>query len=145
MRAVTVVMYDCAYLPEMEFDVSIGIYNIDGKGRREYISAGERPLPTIYSVFSGLTGATLILWLAHCARRLKYVRSSHKLGAALLAFETINLAVQSVMLEEIRRQGKLGSLLGDWAAVSGRCCFPLEAGITTHHLFVGESRFGCQS
>ena len=92
LRAVTVVVHNCAGA-QLEFDVAVAVYNVDKKGRRDYISSGERPISVVYSIFAALTVVALCVWLAYCYQHRQQLWLVHKVMGSFLAVHSVKLAL----------------------------------------------------
>ena len=92
LRAVTVVVHNCAGA-QLEFDVAVAVYNVDKKGRRDYISSGERPISVVYSIFAALTVVALCVWLAYCYQHRQQLWLVHRVMGSFLAVHSVKLAL----------------------------------------------------
>ncbi|KAK9078605.1 hypothetical protein SSX86_002662 [Deinandra increscens subsp. villosa] len=66
----------------------------DGK-HRDYLSAGETQLPSIYFIFSAFYLCFLAFWIVECCKNKKSVHRIHVLMAVLLIAKALNLICAS--------------------------------------------------
>lgn len=54
---------NCMANPTVTFDITLTNYNIDSNGNRNYLGAGEEPLPIFYGCMTGVYFICLLIWL----------------------------------------------------------------------------------
>ncbi|KAI4349245.1 hypothetical protein L6164_009858 [Bauhinia variegata] len=67
------------------------VYNLDHDGSRDYLSAGQTQLPTLYFLFSLCYFGFLGLWVYICYTNERSVHRIHLLMAGLLLMKALNL------------------------------------------------------
>ncbi|XP_039066043.1 protein CANDIDATE G-PROTEIN COUPLED RECEPTOR 7-like [Hibiscus syriacus] len=82
---------NCAPETRVSMDVRTEIYNLDWDGSKDYLSAGQTQLPSLYTVFSVLYLAFLAYWIFLCYTNRRSVHRIHLLMAGLLLFKALNL------------------------------------------------------
>ena len=75
--------YNCRRGSSVSFDLDIALYNKYGS-RKDYLSAGDSPLPTVWFCFALLFGGGAVWWLQTCKAAAEHVHSIHKLMSVLV-------------------------------------------------------------
>lgn len=81
------------------------MYNLNDDGSRDYLPAGERPLPTIFFVVSCIFGAMTVVWVMHLRRHSDKIHKIHHLMTALVAFKCLSVLFEGVRYHFIRTLG----------------------------------------
>ncbi|GKC72271.1 GPR107-like protein [Tanacetum coccineum] len=76
-------------------DVRTELYNKDGDGHRDYLSAGETQLPTLYFVFSIVYVCFVGVWIAECVKNMLSLHRIHLVMDVLLVVKAFNLICAS--------------------------------------------------
>ncbi|KAL5136868.1 Protein GPR107 [Glycine soja] len=84
---------NCAPETSVSMLVHTELYNLDADSEhsRDYLSAGQTQLPTLYSLFSFAYFAFLALWIYICYSNKLSLHRIHLLMAALLLMKALNL------------------------------------------------------
>ncbi|KAL4298129.1 hypothetical protein GQ457_12G010860 [Hibiscus cannabinus] len=82
---------NCAPETRVSMDVRTEIYNLDRDSSKDYLSAGQTQLPSLYTIFSVLYLAFLAYWIFVCYTNKRSVHRIHLLMAGLLLFKALNL------------------------------------------------------
>ncbi|MBA0693157.1 hypothetical protein Goari_010662, partial [Gossypium aridum] len=82
---------NCAPETRVSMDVITEIYNLDRDGSKDYLSAGQTQLPSLYTVFSVLYLFFLAYWVYVCYTNRRCVHRIHLLMSGLLLFKALNL------------------------------------------------------
>jgi len=95
----------CDEATGLSFDVRIEFYSEDVNGHRDYLSVGERPLPTIYMIMFLTFSALSITWAKICYDQRRYVHGIHYLMFALVVLRSVVYFTQAGMYHEDRVTG----------------------------------------
>ncbi|CAN0926711.1 Protein CANDIDATE G-PROTEIN COUPLED RECEPTOR 7 [Linum grandiflorum] len=67
------------------------VYNVDRDGAKDFLSAGQTQLPSLYSIYSIAYLAFGVFWVYMCVTNKRSVQSIHLLMAGLLVMKALNL------------------------------------------------------
>ncbi|QCE07008.1 protein GPR107-like [Vigna unguiculata] len=82
---------NCAPETSVSMAVHTALYNLDPDNSRDYLSAGQTQLPSLFSLFSVAYFAFLGLWLYLCHSNRRSLHRIHLLMGALLLMKALNL------------------------------------------------------
>lgn len=85
----------------VSFELHAEFYNAG----KNYLSAGERPLPLIYILMAAAFGLQLLVWVALVVINRQHVHYIHHFMTLLLVCKTLSLLFQGVMLHDMQRSG----------------------------------------
>lgn len=92
-----------------EFQVSMSVftemYNVDGKGERDFLPAGQTELPIIYFFFFTIYLCFLAAWGFVCVKQRQTVNKIHFIMLALLVFKALRMICASEDKMFIRKTG----------------------------------------
>ncbi|XP_019449860.1 PREDICTED: protein GPR107-like [Lupinus angustifolius] len=87
---------NCAPETSVSMHVRTEVYNLDADGSKDYLSAGQTHLPSLYFVFTITYIVFMILWLRFCFTNRGSVHRIHMLMAGLLLMKALNLICAAV-------------------------------------------------
>ncbi|KAK9290024.1 hypothetical protein L1049_008187 [Liquidambar formosana] len=82
---------NCAPESTVSMRVRTEVYNFDAGGVKDYLSAGQTQLPSLYFLFSLVYFAFLGFWIYTCYTNKRSVHRIHMLMAGLLLMKSLNL------------------------------------------------------
>lgn len=82
---------NCAPETSVSMAVRTELFNLDADGSRDYLSAGQTQLPTLFSLFSLCYLVFFASWLYLCYTNKRSVHRIHLLMATLLLMKALNL------------------------------------------------------
>ncbi|XP_052173983.1 protein CANDIDATE G-PROTEIN COUPLED RECEPTOR 7-like [Diospyros lotus] len=82
---------NCAPDSQVTMDVHTELYNLDADSSKDFLSAGQTQLPTIFFLFSIGYFAFLGFWIYICLTNRRSVHRIHLLMAVLLLMKALNL------------------------------------------------------
>lgn len=82
---------NCAPETSVTMKVRTEVYNLDRDGSRDYLSAGNTQLPSLYAFFFMLYLGALGYWIYFCHTNQRSVHRIHLLMGGLLLFKALNL------------------------------------------------------
>ncbi|CAN1135385.1 Protein CANDIDATE G-PROTEIN COUPLED RECEPTOR 7 [Linum perenne] len=82
---------NCAPETKVSMKVRTEIYNVDRDGSKDFLSAGQTQLPSLYSLYSIAYLAFGVFWIYLCVTNKRSVQSIHLLMAGLLLMKALNL------------------------------------------------------
>ncbi|XP_076946443.1 protein CANDIDATE G-PROTEIN COUPLED RECEPTOR 7-like [Bidens hawaiensis] len=86
---------NCNRGSRVTMDIRMELYNSDDGVHRDYLSAGESQLPSLYFMFSLVYFCFLGFWIKECRKNKLSVHRIHILMAVLLAVKAFNLICAS--------------------------------------------------
>lgn len=89
----------------VSFDVVVEMYNVDSSGKKDYLSAGETELQTVFWVMFGVFLAATFIWCGFAWKNREHAQRIHYLMAALGIAKAVTLMSQAVMLHHISLTG----------------------------------------
>mmetsp|Transcript_26161 Transcript_26161/g.49709 ORF Transcript_26161/g.49709 Transcript_26161/m.49709 type:complete len:442 (-) Transcript_26161:342-1667(-) len=96
---------NCLPQAVVSFEIQVALYNEGAGGAKDYLSAGEAMLPTVYMVMFVLYAVSLGIWLWTMYSRRSTTLKIHYLMAALLLAKALTVLSQSGMYHLIRTTG----------------------------------------
>uniref|UniRef100_A0A7N0VJS7 Uncharacterized protein n=1 Tax=Kalanchoe fedtschenkoi TaxID=63787 RepID=A0A7N0VJS7_KALFE len=102
----TLAFANCQPQFQISMTVHTEMYNVDG-GRKDFLPAGETPLPKLYFLLFLIYSAFAALWIFICVkqREAKAVHKIHLIMAALLVFKALKMICASEDKMYVRRTG----------------------------------------
>lgn len=88
----------------VSFDITLSFYNMDGD-TRNYLSAGDSALPTIYFATAFSFCALVVAWIYICRRDRENVHHIHRLMLVLVVLKTMSLLSHSISYHFIKLHG----------------------------------------
>ncbi|CAN0926709.1 Protein CANDIDATE G-PROTEIN COUPLED RECEPTOR 7 [Linum grandiflorum] len=82
---------NCAPETKVSMKVRTEVYNVDRDGAKDFLSAGQTQLPSLYSIYSIAYLAFGVFWVYMCVTNKRSVQSIHLLMAGLLVMKALNL------------------------------------------------------
>lgn len=82
---------NCAPESSVSMDVRTEVYNVDRDGSKDFLSAGQTHLPSLFFVFSLAYFAFVGFWIYICFTNKRSVHRIHLLMAGLLLMKALNL------------------------------------------------------
>ena len=82
---------NCAAETSVSMNVRTEVYNLDSDGSRDYLSAGQTQLPSLFAFFFFIYVAFLGFWIYLCYNNKRSVHRIHLLMAVLLLMKALNL------------------------------------------------------
>ncbi len=90
----------------VSFELKAIFYNVDASGNKNYLTAGESSLPTIYFMFTLLYAGMTLFWIYYCRANNEFVHHVHMMMALLLMFKAMSLLFHSVSYHFIKLHGQ---------------------------------------
>ena len=90
----------------VSFELKATFYNVDSSGNKDYLTAGESNLPTLYFIFTILFFAMTVFWIYYCRKHNQFVHHVHMMMAVLLMFKAMSLLFHAVMYHFIKVHGQ---------------------------------------
>lgn len=90
----------------VSFELKATFYNVDSSGSRDYLTAGETSLPTVYFLLSFLFLGMTVFWVYYCRKHNDFVHHVHMMMAVLLMFKAMSLLFHAVSYHFIKVQGQ---------------------------------------
>ncbi|CAI0426732.1 unnamed protein product [Linum tenue] len=82
---------NCAPETKVSMHVRTDVYNVDGDGSKDFLSAGQTQLPSLYTVCSIAYLVFMGFWIYLCLTNKRSVHRIHLLMAGLLLMKALNL------------------------------------------------------
>ncbi|KAK6942905.1 Transmembrane protein GPR107/GPR108-like [Dillenia turbinata] len=82
---------NCAPESLVTMNVKTEVYNLDPNNAKDYLSAGQTQLPSLYFVFSLVYFVFLGFWVYNCLQNKRSVHRIHALMGCLLLMKALNL------------------------------------------------------
>ncbi|KAI6698151.1 hypothetical protein NL676_018270 [Syzygium grande] len=82
---------NCAPESRVSMDVRTELYNLDPDSSKDFLSAGQTQLPSLFSLFSLAYLAFVGFWIYTCRRNRRSVHRIHLLMGGLLLMKALNL------------------------------------------------------
>ncbi|XP_015969917.1 protein CANDIDATE G-PROTEIN COUPLED RECEPTOR 7 [Arachis duranensis] len=96
---------NCAPDTSVSMDVRTEVYNLESDGSRDYLSAGQTQLPTLFTFFSLTYLVFLGFWIYTCYHNKRSVHRIHLLMGGLLLMKALNLICAAVDKHFIKVSG----------------------------------------
>jgi len=96
---------NCLPQAVVSFEISVLLYNEGPGGMRDYLSAGEAMLPTVYMVMFVLYSVALVMWIYNMYAKRTTTLKIHYLMGGLLTAKALTVLSQSGMYHLIRTTG----------------------------------------
>ncbi|KAK7245223.1 hypothetical protein RIF29_40058 [Crotalaria pallida] len=96
---------NCAPETSVSMHVRTEVYNLEPDGSRDYLSAGQTQLPSLYTLFAITYVGFLALWLYICVTNKRSVHRIHLLMAGLLLMKALNLICAAVDKHNVKVTG----------------------------------------
>ena len=90
----------------VSFELVATFYNVDANGNKNYLSAGDSSLPTLYFCISMLFVFMLVAWVVYCRKNSEHVHHVHMMMATLLLLKALSSFFHSVSYHYIAKNGK---------------------------------------
>nr|XP_043615656.1 protein CANDIDATE G-PROTEIN COUPLED RECEPTOR 7-like [Erigeron canadensis] len=81
------------------------MYNIDNKGEKDFLSAGQHPLPELYFLFFIVYSTFFLTWVCICFKQRLIIKKIHLIMCALLIFKSMKMLCASEDYLFIRTTG----------------------------------------
>mmetsp|Transcript_36210 Transcript_36210/g.43686 ORF Transcript_36210/g.43686 Transcript_36210/m.43686 type:complete len:435 (+) Transcript_36210:161-1465(+) len=89
----------------VSFHAKVSLYNEGPDGARDYLSAGEAMLPTVYMIMFVLYSTGFVLWAYNCYQKKTTAQRIHVLMCFLVFAKALTVLAQSGMYHMIRTAG----------------------------------------
>ena len=96
--------YNCEPTTKVSFELDIDLYNVY-KGQKNYLSAGDSSLPSIWFWFSVLFTFGLIYWVKVLRDQWEHKQSIHLLMTLLVTLKVLTMLVDSLKLSNMKATG----------------------------------------
>ncbi|CAI0471680.1 unnamed protein product [Linum tenue] len=87
---------NCAPETKVSMNVRTDVYNVDSDGSKDFLSAGQTQLPSLYTVYSTAYLVFMGFWIYLCLTNKRSVHRIHLLMAGLLLMKALNLICAAV-------------------------------------------------
>lgn len=76
---------------QVSMDVHMEMYNIINNGEKDFLSAGQTPLPKLYFLFFIVYATFFVTWISTCIKQKQSVDKIHWIMGALLFFKAMKM------------------------------------------------------
>jgi len=90
----------------VSYELKLVQFNLDDKGKKNFLSAGYAPLPALYGVFTGVYGVCLLIWVAYFMRTPNAkVNRIHHLMTLMIVLKLLSLLFQTIEQNYVMKHG----------------------------------------
>lgn len=96
---------NCEPTTQVTFELELTEYNVNSKGEKSYINAGEEPLPTWYAVICVLFAVELVVWCCVLRSQRDNVKSIHLLMTLCLCLKIATMFCEAFKEHSVKATG----------------------------------------